>query len=141
MSNAAWRIRKRIKRQYDNRVESDPGTAIFLDCVLNIIDEEIEREAEQQFTRPISKQAEMSRLLKEDKVSRTYTADDIDLKNPLHNKVGAAFALAAMTMPRREDFAGDDKTLTRAIIANVLSWFDGMGLVILDTEKNKEAVG
>ena len=38
-----------------------------MDRVLEIIDEEIELEAERQFTRPISQQAEQSRMLKEDK--------------------------------------------------------------------------
>lgn len=35
--------------------------------VLRIIDEEIEAEAERQFTRPISQQAELSKNLKESK--------------------------------------------------------------------------
>lgn len=62
MSNAAWRIRKRVVA-YASEYPDSPA----MDRVLEIIDEEIELEAERQFTRPISQQAEQSRMLKEDK--------------------------------------------------------------------------
>ncbi len=62
MSNAAWRIRKRvaavIKRGY---LTAD--MKLVLAEVMEIIDVELEREAEQQFTRPISQQAEQSKTM------------------------------------------------------------------------------
>lgn len=65
MSNAAWKIRKRVARSKTTEIAEVEYLPIEL--VLEIIDEEIELEAERQFTRPISQQAEQSRMLKEDK--------------------------------------------------------------------------
>jgi hypothetical protein len=48
-------------------LELNTGEYVDLSDVLNIIEEEIEAEAERQFTRPISQQAELSKNLKESK--------------------------------------------------------------------------
>ena len=48
MSVAAWRIRKRIRKLAETQ------DALLVDEVLNIIDEELEAEAERQYTRPIN---------------------------------------------------------------------------------------
>ena len=55
MSVAAWRIRKRVKgwRDADHVVEGGLERAI-LDGVLSVIDEELEAEAERQFTQRIN---------------------------------------------------------------------------------------
>lgn len=69
MSNAAWRIRKRFAYLPDAEMlrRGPEDKYVPIETVLAIIDEEIDREAERQFTRPISQQAEMSKILKEDK--------------------------------------------------------------------------
>lgn len=72
MSRAAWRIRKRVEEmarpyQRGEYFSDQMDVRDRLNDVLDIIDEEIEAEAERQFTRPISQQAEMSKTLKEDK--------------------------------------------------------------------------
>ena len=66
MSSAAWRIRKRVASLRADEWETWERLSA-LQTVLDIIDEELEVEAERQFTRPISQQAEQSRMLKEDK--------------------------------------------------------------------------
>lgn len=68
MSRAAFNIRKRVValRDWAERTK-DVGTQAAFLTVLDIIDEEIEAEAERQFTRPISQQAELSKNLKENK--------------------------------------------------------------------------
>ena len=68
MSNAAWRIRKRVAAealpfQKGNFRDDELLVRDALNRVLTIIDVELEREAEQQFTRPISQQAEQSKTM------------------------------------------------------------------------------
>jgi len=73
MSVAAWRIRKRVKAMADrNRGEEgfvEREVTRLMDHVLVIIDEELEAEAERQFTRPINPDPTtgMARELKEAK--------------------------------------------------------------------------
>lgn len=67
MSNAAWRTRKRVAALSTAPAQGRLGAYVPVSGVLDIIDDELEREAEQQFTRPISQQAEQSKMLKEDK--------------------------------------------------------------------------
>ena len=63
-----FRVRKRVVNLADwaSRTQ-DVGAEAAFRTVLDIIDNELEAEAERQFTRPISQQAEQSRMLKEDK--------------------------------------------------------------------------
>lgn len=65
MSRVGLAILRRVSRL--PTVELSTGEYVDLSDVLNIVDEEIELEAERQFTRPISQQAELSKNLKEDK--------------------------------------------------------------------------
>jgi len=70
VSSAAWRIRKRVVERVERTTITDEwmdGVMFGYRAVLDIIDQELEAEAERQFTRPISQQAEQSRMLKEDK--------------------------------------------------------------------------
>lgn len=60
MSVAAYRIRKRIKERLDMTTPTDEwmdGVKWGYRQALDIIDEELEKEAEQQFTRPITQDA------------------------------------------------------------------------------------
>ena len=68
MSRAALNIRRRVEEMaYMASLVGDQDGVWELRNVLRIIDEEIEAEAERQFTRPISQQAELSKNLKESK--------------------------------------------------------------------------
>lgn len=65
MSRVGLAVLRRVSRL--PTLELNTGEYVDLSDVLDIIDEEIELEAERQFTRPISQQAELSKMLKEDK--------------------------------------------------------------------------
>ena len=65
MSRVGLAIFRRVTRL--PTVEIGTWEYVALTDVLSVIDDEIELEAERQFTRPISQQAELSKNLKESK--------------------------------------------------------------------------